>query len=120
MARRRVILYGRSVILGTLGASLERYAALEVVPLAPPLPEAEELAALFPDVILFDEEAGWPEAPFALLKTAPNLLLISVNAESDKIDIWSSGQGSALTTEDLVRVICQGSTEPSADAGLTR
>lgn len=120
MARRRVILYGRSVILGTLGASLERYAALEVIPLAPPLPEARDLALLAPDVILFDEEAGRPDAAFALLQTCPNLLLISVSAESDKIDIWSSGQGSALTTDDLVRVIGQGSTEPSADAGLTR
>jgi hypothetical protein len=105
MARRRVILYGRSVILGTVGVSLERYADLEIIPLSPPLPGAEELEALAPDVILFDVDAGRPEAAFTLLETWPNLLLVGVNPESDQIVLWSSSRGSALVTEDLVRVI---------------
>ena len=36
MERRRVILYGQSIILSSVGASLRRYASLEVVPLAAP------------------------------------------------------------------------------------
>lgn len=108
MAKRRVILCGRSVILGTVGASLERYPDLVVVALSPPLPSTEELAALKPDVILFDVAGEEPEAAFALWKTCPNLLLVGVNPENAQLMVWSSEQGSALTTEDLVRVINQG------------
>jgi hypothetical protein len=107
MAKRRVILYGRSVILGTVGASLERYPNLEIISLAFPLPGDEELAALGPDVILFDMDIEYPDAVFSLLKNYPNLLLVGVNPDKAQIMVWSSGQASALTTQDLVQVINQ-------------
>ena len=103
--RRRVILYGKSVILGTVGASLARYSDLEIVTLSPPLPGTEELAALAPDVILFDDDIGRPEALFALLKDSPSLLLVGVNPENEQLLLWSSGQSSVLCTEDIVQMI---------------
>lgn len=105
--RQRVILYGKSVILVTVGASLVHFPELEVVELSPPLPGTEDLAALAPDAILFDVNAGHPDAAFDLLKQCQNLLLISVNAENDQLLLWSSGQGSAASMGEIVRVISQ-------------
>ena len=103
--RRRVVLYGRSVILGTVGASLSRYPDLEIVELAPPLPGVDELRALAPDVILFDAEIERPEPIFALLQSCPDLLLVGINPENTQMLVWSSEQSSVLSAEDIVRVI---------------
>lgn len=110
----RVILYGNSVIVGTVAASLARYPDLEVVGVSPPVTAAKELAALEPDVIIFDVEAGDPEPAFALLKACPRLLLVGVSPETDQLMLWSSGKTNALSTEDLVKVI---SAEPPDDEG---
>ena len=78
MDRQRVILYGNSVVLAAIGASLERFPALELVSLAAPLPSATELRLLSPDVIFFD--TGSAEANlntlFALLQDCPDLLVV--------------------------------------------
>jgi hypothetical protein len=103
--QRRVILYGKSVILGTVAASLARYPDLEIIALSAPLPGVEDLGALAPDVILFDVDVGRPEAAFALLKNYPNLLLIGVNPENEQLLLWSSEQGSVLSTDDIVQAI---------------
>jgi hypothetical protein len=105
MNGRRVILYGNSVILGTLGASLIHHADLDIIPLSPPLPGAEVLATLKPDVILFDITAARPKAVFTLLETCPNLLLIGVSPETHQVQLWTSGQERAGTMLDLVKLI---------------
>jgi hypothetical protein len=108
MSTRRVVLYGRSVILGTLRASFERYPDLEIVSLSPPFPSAQELGALKPDVILFDSENARPEAAFALLGTRPGLLLIGIDPSANQALLWSGRQLRELSTQDLVRVIHAG------------
>jgi hypothetical protein len=49
----------------------------EVTTLVSPLFEAQELEALKPDVVIYDLQAGHPEAIFSLLETCPRLLLNS-------------------------------------------
>jgi hypothetical protein len=118
MNRRRVVLYGRSVILGTLRASFERYPDLEVVPLSPPFPSVQELSALAPDVILFDIETARPEAAFALLGACPSLLLIGIDPSANQALLWSGRQLRELSTHDLVQVINNGNPTPQvADCG---
>jgi hypothetical protein len=112
MEKRRVVLYGKSVILGTLRASFQRYPDLEVLSLSPPLPSAQELAALAPDVILFDIETGRPEAAFSLLGTCPGLLLIGVDPSTNQALLWSGRQLRELSTQDLVQLMNDG--EPTA------
>jgi hypothetical protein len=112
MEKRRVVLYGKSVILGTLRASFQRYPDLEVLSLSPPLPSAQELAALAPDVILFDMETGRPEAAFSLLGTCPGLLLIGVDPSTNQALLWSGRQLRELSTQDLVQLMNDG--EPTA------
>ncbi len=105
--KRRVILFGGTVILGALGASLASYPELEVIALVPPLPGARKLGALAPDVILFDAGRTQPDPVFALLRKRPNLTLIGVDPEGDRITVWSCGQTSAASAEELLQVITQ-------------
>ena len=102
---RRVLLYGKSVILGTLEASLKRYPQMEVYVLSAPFPTVEELKAMAPDVILFDVSAPRPEAAFALLETFPGLLLVGLDASRDEMLVLSSRPAQALAVQDLVNMI---------------
>lgn len=110
MQRRRVILYGNSVLLGAIGAILEHYSELELVPLAAPLPSAGELGALTPDVIFFDSGSAPADlqALFTLLQECPSLLLVGANPENAPLMLWSSGRCDAVTAADLRQVIFHG------------
>ncbi len=103
--RRRVLLYGKSVILGTVGASLRRCPQLEIVSLTPPLPTARELAALEPEVIIFDIEAAHPEPAISLLEAHPGLLLIGIDPERDRMLVLPGESRRVLTIDDLIKVI---------------
>lgn len=109
--RLRVILYGKSIILGTVGASLAHYSDLEIVDLAAPLPGVEDLAALAPDVILFDVDLGRPDAAFSLLKNCPCLLLVGVNPEDGQVRLWSSSQEEVVTADHLLQLISRANVE---------
>lgn len=105
MEKRLVVLYGNSIILGTLGASLRHYPHLEVIPLIEPFPTGLELEAMDPDVIIFDLEATHPEGLFSLLESRPGLSLIGVDPDSHQVLIWSGRHLQELSTQDLVEVI---------------
>ncbi len=113
MNRRRVVLCGRSVILGTLRVSFERYPDLEVVCLSSPFPLEAELSSLAPDVILFDAQTGRPEAAFSLLGTCPGLLLIGIDPSTNQALLWSGRHLRELSTQDLVQVMSEGHSSPS-------
>ena len=115
MGKRRVILYGKSVILGTVGASLGRYPQLEVVSLSPPFPTAQELEAMAPVAILFDLEAARPEGVFSLLETCPGLLLVGVNPDTNEALMWTGQQLHELSTQGLVDVITGGEAQNTVD-----
>ena len=102
---KRVLLYGRSAILGSVGASLRRYPSLEVVTLSPPLPDTLGLSALAPDVILYDVEAARPEAALSLLDNCPRLLLMGISACTNRVLVWSGSDLSAQAAQDLMDVI---------------
>lgn len=109
--RRRVLLYGKSVILGTVGASLQHHPELEVLPMASPSPDVHELSALAPDVILYDVEASRPESAISLLEIYPELLLIGVSPESSRVMLWSGRQVAAVEAADLVSIIQRKGTD---------
>jgi hypothetical protein len=102
--RQRVVLYGQSVILGAVQASLLHHPQLEVVSVAPPA-TGQELAGLAPDVMFFDAGAGCPAPAFSLLHDRPDLLLIGLDASSAEMMVLSSYPVQALSTADLVQVI---------------
>jgi hypothetical protein len=110
-AQRRIFLYGGSVIIGGLGASLRREREFEVIELPEPSPGPPELAALAPDVVVFDVENSDAGPVFSLLETRPGLLLVGVSPDSDVVRIWSRRHYRALSTQDLATLIA---THPSA------
>jgi hypothetical protein len=108
--QRRVILYGKSVILGSVGAGLQDVAGLEIVALDTPLPTTQGLAELSPDVIIFDLAAAHPEAGLLLLRERPGLLLVGVDPASDELLVLSGRQERAVAVADLLRVIHRGTS----------
>lgn len=113
--RRRVILYGKSVIVGAVGASLRDAPGLEIVPLVPPVPKAVVLGALAPDAIIFDLEAAHPDAVLSLLRKRPGLLLIGVNPANDELLVLSGQQERAVAVADLLKVIRRTDLNPEGD-----
>ncbi len=101
----RILLYGDSVILGCVGASLERTGRFDVTRQPLPVSCASELEAQAPDVILFDAENGQPDAAFSLLKTRPDLLLLSLDPDGNIVRMWSGRQYHELSTQDLTALI---------------
>jgi hypothetical protein len=112
---RRVLLYGNSIILGSVGASLRRAGGFELTQVSPPLPGPSELDALDPEVVLFDAENGEPDAAFALLKNRPGLLLLSVDPDGNIVRLWSERRYRQLSTKDLTALIEMGLPPGSAD-----
>ena len=101
-----VALYGNSLLLSGIGASLERRTGLHVVFLDPALPwAAERLSALRPDVVVFDVAEACPDSAIALWKARPQLLLIGVDLAKDQALVLSGQTSSMLSADGLVEVI---------------
>jgi hypothetical protein len=102
---RRILLYGNSVILGAIGASLRRLSQFEVIVLVKPIQEMQKLSAVNPDILLFDLETTNTEAVFSMLETNPNLLLIGISPDTNLVKIWSGRQVRELSTKSLLELI---------------
>lgn len=103
--KKRILLYGNSVVLGCVGASLEGTGRFEITHLSRSLPGPFDFEALTPDVILFDAENGNAEAAFSLLKERPDLLLMSVSPDRNVVRLWSGRQYQELSTMDFTALI---------------
>jgi hypothetical protein len=102
--QRRVVLYGQSVVLGALRASLERHLHLEVVSVSP-LATADALVELAPEAILYDAGDGCPGSAVALLRTHPDLLLIVVDPASEELLLVTGQRYRPQSADELAQVI---------------
>lgn len=109
--RRRILLYGNSVILGSIGASLQRSDQFEVRKLAPPLDEALKRNTDMPDIILFDLETPHKEAVFSCLESNPGLLLVGISPDINLVQVWSGREFRELSTQSLLELINSGATD---------
>ena len=117
MARRtRICLYGDSIVLASVGASLALVPHFEVV--GRPLSEhqAAALAKLDPHVVLFDMQDGRPDAAFSLLETRPDLLLLGISPDGNLVRQWSGRQFRELSTQGLTALI-EAAPRRSSSAG---
>jgi len=114
---RRIVLYGNSVILGAIGASLRRCSQFEVTTMASPLQKMQGLNAVNPDILLFDLETTHTEAVFSKLKTNPGLLLVGISPDINLVKIWSGRQVRELSTQDLLELIKREANDLTVNSG---
>ena len=103
---RKVALYGNSLVVSSIGASLQGRAGLQVSSVDAALPDAaSRLGALQPDVIIFDLAVTQPEFALALWKARPRLVLIGVDLTNGHAFVLSSQSSRLLTMDDLLQMI---------------
>jgi hypothetical protein len=103
---RTLVLYGNSLVVSSVGASLQARAGLQVVPLDAALPGvAGQLSALQPDIIIFDLAAAQPDFAITLWKARSQTLLIGVDLVMGRALVLSGQASRALTTDDLLQAI---------------
>lgn len=106
--RTRVVVYGSSLNMAGVAASLNSQAGLEVVCVDPHSPAARQrLEELKPAVIAFDMGISSPGLDVSLLRQRPGLLLIGVDPSNDELLVLSSRPAQALSVVDLIKVIQQ-------------
>lgn len=111
---QQIFLYGNSVILGSIGASLKRCSQFDVTTVATPLQETQAFDNPKPDILLFDLQAPYTEDVFFLLKTNPALLLIGINPGANIIHVWRSQQMQGISLQGLLDLIkCTDKTDGS-------
>ena len=104
--RTRVVVYGSSLHMAGIQASLKAEPDLEVVCVNPYAPMAgQRLNELHPAAIAFDLTDPSLGLDVTLLREQPGLLLIGVDPSSDELLVLSSRPAQALSASDLVSVI---------------
>lgn len=103
--RVKVVLYGDTLLLAALHASLAGYSGLDVVAVENPLADEREVCTLAPDVVIVDIAAAQPASLYLLGAMLSNLLLVGVDAARERVLVWSGRQLSASSTRELVNLI---------------
>lgn len=107
---RRIILYGNSLILGSIKARLRRYPQFEVTTLVPPLKEEQAFDNVKSDILLYDLDLPPTEAVFSRLKINSALLMVGINSGTNLIQVWSGRQLRGMSMQSLIELI--ENTEP--------
>ncbi len=103
--RRRVIVYGNTLILQGAWAGLADCPELEVIVLdRPQQTEPDELAAYGPAAVIFDMGVIQPQLLLGLFQQ-PRLRLVGLDPETHQALVWSGRQAAAIDAADLVRVL---------------
>lgn len=109
---KRILLYGNSLILGSIKDSLRRWPQFEVTTLLPPLQELQKRDSLKPDILLFDLATTRPETVFSLLESDPNLQLIGVSPDINLVKVWSIRELREVSMQNLLQVITSEAKDP--------
>ena len=101
----RILLYGHSLILGSIGESLRQCPQFEVTTLSATKEEMKKLDSPKPDILLFDLETTRPETVISMLESDPNLQLIGISPDVNLVKVWSIKELRELSMGDLLEVI---------------
>jgi hypothetical protein len=99
-----VVLYGNSLALSGVGASLEAHPGLRIVRVDAADGSGEALRRIEPDVVVFDLATARPDV-VALWKHDRPVLPIGVDLLKHQVVVFSGEPSPAPTTDDLVRII---------------
>lgn len=109
--QRCVVLYGNSLFMAGVEASLKDRPDWKVIRVDTALDNArEQLRQLRPDVVIFNMDTPHEQFVLSFLKEHPGLPLLGLGLTSDTVVVFSSQPYKVLTVADLTRVI-QNQTE---------
>ncbi len=103
--QQRVILYGDSILLAGVQASLSVLPDLDIITLEElPGDWVAILHELHPSALIFDLGSTRTDFPLAILQQS-NLLLIGIDPDHNQVLLWSGRHLRELSGQDLVGVI---------------
>ena len=103
---RKVVLYGRDLVVSSIGANLQDRERFQLAQIDPLLPDAlHRLDAVHPDVVLFDLTLARSDFSTTVLSRIPGLLLIGIDLQNNTMLTISGETSRLLTRDDLVRMI---------------
>ncbi|NLE61248.1 MAG: hypothetical protein GX616_23105 [Planctomycetes bacterium] len=101
-----MIVFGDTLVLAGIAASIGKDPGCEVVARARPVGR-QELCALQPDVVIFDLDAVQPDFQYSLAQELPGLLLIGMDPKTNRAVLWCGQQAEDLSSQDLTQIIHQ-------------
>lgn len=105
-AKRKVVLYGDTLVLAAVGRALSTRHELRVISLDPSRVTAlGELDSHRPCAVILDLTEVTAESALGIVRGRPDLTLIGVDPTGGRLLVLSGEQAHALTTQDLVRLI---------------
>jgi hypothetical protein len=111
----RILLYGNSLILGSIGDSLSQFPQFEVTTLSATTEEMQKIDSPKPDILLFDLETTRPESVFSLLESDSNLQLIGISPDVNLVKVWSIRELREVSLQSLIEVIRSEAKNPSVE-----
>ncbi|MBI5594114.1 MAG: response regulator transcription factor [Deltaproteobacteria bacterium] len=106
MKKRTVALYGRNLVLSTIGACLQQKQEFRVVQIEGSLEDyLNKMGTARPEVILFDLAMAKAHFAVSLMHHHPEIKLVGVDLTTHKMLVLSGESSRLLTIEDLVTVI---------------
>jgi DNA-binding NarL/FixJ family response regulator len=113
LQKKKVVLYGSSIFIAGLEASLKAVSGLEIQRVELQRDDSlDRLLTEAPDVIVIELGISSGDQAFSLLKAFPGVALIGLDTESNRLLVLSMQQESAMTTADLVQVIQRQPIQP--------
>ena len=103
--RKRIILFGDTLVLAGVQASLEAVLLFEVIPLDAGHASEADLLALHPHAIIFDVASIQPRFRYELVQELPGLRLFGLDPDSNQVLLWSGQQLHELSTAGLVQAL---------------
>jgi len=101
-----VALYGNSVVMSSIGASLRNRPGVCLLLVDSSQPDAaQQLEAPDIDAVIFDLAVTLPDWAVALFKLRPHMLLIGIDLAANKALVLSGQPTRVWTTDDLMQLI---------------
>jgi hypothetical protein len=119
MKVRTVLLYGNSLVISSIGATLDGQPGLHLLRMAAGPQDLASRLPTPPDIVIFDLVATPLDIVLPLVQGQPAPLLVGLDMASDRTLVVSGGQRSVHSQKDLLRLIgdgCGGNRRGDGDA----